>query len=137
MEKTAIKDINIVAENILSFLRDYKIQKFEDYALFLNKGFIQDKQGKQICFEMRPSCLKTFAHVLSYNVLEKGIVLELEGNLFLNYSKIITKGEFQIQRYESFAKDSRGQIIQSKLIKSSDFGLVTSELERLAMYEKI
>jgi len=119
-----------IARIFLSVLEQEKINFREDLEERLRTSVILN-DSTLISIESRPSNNNTFCYTLSYTIEKVGIPIELRINPLLNYTMIILKAQERIDGYEQFALDSHSNIVQSKLIKSSDFSVVRKELENI------
>jgi len=79
-------------------------------------------------FDNHPSNFGTMAYTISYTKPGAGILIELKINNTLDYSQVIIKLQRLIEGYSPFSRDPFENIIQNKVLKSSDVSLSKKEL---------
>ena len=72
------------------------------------------------------------AYTISYTRLGVGIPIELKINNTLDYSQVIIKANRLIEGYSQFSVDLFENIVQNKILKSSDVSLSKNELVALS-----
>ena len=131
--KITEKDIARAAEKLIDFLN--KNATFIYLNVPAEQNILLDKKTKErIISQSRPSNIGTTAYTMSYIMPGRCIALELKINKELGYSKIITKGDFNLEDYNQFTSDAFNNIIQSKEIKTTDIFYLKSELEKLIKF---
>lgn len=130
--KITEKEIKEFAKKFLTVLDRGGIVSTEDLENKLESKFTIDKQPQDfISLTLRPS-FGISTYTLSYTRPDLGIPIELIINSFLNYSQIILKVQDNIKGYSQFNTDIYDNIIQNKVILSSDLKLARKELEDLS-----
>jgi len=93
---------------------------------------IEHQEQDFVAFDNRTSNLGTMAYTLSYIRQGAGIPIELKINSVLNYSQVILKSQKSLVGYSAFSVDPFENIIQNKVLKSSDISLSRNELLALS-----
>ena len=131
--KININDIRIFASGFLKVLEEQEVKSAADLEKLLGKQLkVEHQEQDFVAFDNRPSNLSTMAYTLSYIQQEAGIPIELKINGVLNYSQVIIKSQKPLAGYSPFSVDSFENIIQNKVLKSSDISLSRNELIALS-----
>ena len=131
--KIDIKDIRIFALGFLKILEKQEVKSASDLEKLLGKQLKVEHQAQDfVAFDNRPSNLGTMAYTLSYIRQGVGIPIELKINSVLNYSQVILKSQKSLVGYSAFSVDPFENIIQNKVLKSSDISLSRNELLALS-----
>jgi len=130
--KITLSDLEEFAKKFLEIL---------DREQFTSTESLRDKVGiiytysvntpDFVSVTLRPSNHETLAHTVSYIRPGIGIPIELKINTYLRYSQVILKAEKEIKGYSSFSTDSFGNILQYKILNSSELGKSREELRSL------
>lgn len=128
-----------LANELLSFLDTKKIESIKDLERVMKEkslpAFGDYNAEGMVIISLRPSNEGTKAHTVSYFVEGLGFPIEFKINTKLGYSKMIIKGDFNLQGYSDFAQDRFGNIVQEKQLNSIDFSQVRVEIEKLLNYD--
>ena len=126
------EEIGVVARGILDFLERKKIKYANDLERKVEGvSMIADRPGHSITLEERPSESGTLAYTISYIIDRKGIPIEARLNAARNYTRIIVKGNFELEGYFHFLKDSYGNLIQDKKLDGCSIQRLKQELKVL------
>ncbi len=129
--KIDAQEIKQMAKKFLSVLDREGIQTNEDLEEKLGKNFTLENSQDFISIVSRPSNCETIAYTISYTRPGTGIPIELEINEQLNYSQIILKAQEKLEGYSHFHSDQFNNLVQNKVIGSSNFSLVREGLSDL------
>ena len=124
--------ISIAAKSVLNILQSFdSLGKLEQAAQTLTVYHLGDDVDSDfIELHCRPSNGGIQVPTISYTAISIGIPLEVKINSALQYSSIITKGDFELDTYELWALDQLGNKIQQKRIPA-DLKSITEELKLL------
>ncbi len=135
--KIKADDIRMFASGFLKILEEQEVKSAQDLERLIGKEFkIEQKESDFLSFTNRPSNLSTMAYTISYIRPGSGIPIELKINSSLNYSQVIIKTQELIEDYTPFSVDTFENIIQYKLLNSSDIYLSIKELIALSKLKK-
>ncbi|MCH8945426.1 MAG: hypothetical protein IIA85_00695 [Nanoarchaeota archaeon] len=130
--KLSKKDIKVISAEFLELLDGESVFKNKDLERMIGKVINGTNPKDKLVFDNRPSNLGTMAYTISYVREGTGIPLEIKMNPSLDYSQVIIKLQESLVGYDSFARDSLGNIAQTKLLNSSDLLLSRNELSSLS-----
>ena len=126
------KDLGQIAENFLQVLDREGIHSLESLDRILDQRLDVDKSsGHVLKVQLRPSLSNTKAHTMSYIIPIVGIPIETRMNYDLSYLNMIIKTGSIIPGYSEFSLDGFGNIIQNKVINSSEWEILERELRAL------
>lgn len=117
-------------ENFLEVLNRENILSIFDIEKKLNERFeVQEDSTHFVSIGLIPSNLGTGAYTISYNVTLVGIPVEIKLNQELRYSMIIVKSSEEIYGYSIFAQDPNKNLVQNKVMDTTDLTKIKKELE--------
>lgn len=125
-------DLATIAKSFLRLLEQENVTTCQDLERRL--GSRHEIKGTRdfISFTRRPSDLNTSTYTISYVREGTGVPIELKINADLDYTNIILKFTGRLQNYAPFALDIFDNLIQNRILRSSEMPLLKQELHQLS-----
>jgi len=125
------EEIGSISSYLLESFRENGIGCFGDLLGLMGQRYYLSGLSDFVEFEWRPSNLNTLAYAISYIRPGTGIPLGARINPVLDYSQMIIKSVGLIGGYDPFMEDHLGNILQNKVIPTSQFDALIEEFEQL------
>jgi hypothetical protein len=125
--KITREKLSEIAGEFLAVLEKEEVKTTRDLESLAGQAIPLVGENNYLIVGWRNSNARTMAIDASYIIqhrkgkVEGGIPLNLRINSQLGYSQVIVKVQENIIGYESFAEDTFGNIVQSRILKTTDF----------------
>ena len=129
-------EIRNIASMFLGILDRENITSTKRLEESLEREYTLDQSQDIVTITLRPSNLGTSAYTISYTRSGTGIPIEIKVNPSLKYSQVILKSQEEVKGYYPFGMDIFNNIIQNKVIESSEFERVREELHKLSINQE-